>query len=83
MGVLVMKYKFEDLSEAEVILLGRAIGKLLIEEGVALHLKMQGQIIVQENEARAKAEDEAKAKAEEWRNIEREQELSLPKESVT
>lgn len=47
MGVLV-NYKFDDLSEDDVRLIGSAIGKLSIETGLVLHLKLQGQINAQE-----------------------------------
>lgn len=80
MGVLV-NYCFWDLSVNEVALLGEALGKLTLDRGIALHLKMQQQIIAQEQEAKKKAAEAAEAKAEEWRKEEREklkQELEAP-----
>lgn len=70
MGVLV-KYKFEDLSEVDVIKIGKALGGLTIEEGVDLHQRLQAQIFAQE-----RAEKEMRQMAEREKLL---AELSKPK----
>lgn len=71
MGVLV-NYKFENLTSADVVLLGKAIGKLQVDEAADLHHRMQAQINAQEIAERDRLAAEREAAVEKWRAGERE-----------
>lgn len=79
MGVLV-KYKFEELSEADVVLIGKAIGRLSVEEGADLHHRLQAQIFAHEKAERDRVVAEQEAAVAAWRASEREKLMAeMPK----
>lgn len=83
MGVLV-KYRFENLSEADVVLIGKGIGKLSINDAGELHGKLQAQINMQEADERERIAAERKAELDTWRAAELEKlKAEMPKQTAT
>jgi hypothetical protein len=83
MGVLV-KYQFDNLTEADVVLIGRAIGKLSIDDASDLHGRLQSQIFAQEKIEQDRVTAEQSAAVEAWRSSEREKlKAEMPKRKQT
>ncbi len=66
-----MKYKLEELSADEIVLIGMGIETLTIKQGFALNLKLQSQVNAQEIAERDRLAAEENAAVEAWRESER------------
>lgn len=83
MGVLV-KYQFDNLTEADVVLIGKGIGRLSIDEAGDLHGRLQSQIFSQEKTERDRVTAEQSAAVEAWRSSERDKlKAEMPKTKRT